>query len=95
MGVPVMMRLTWGIRAAAQCHRTIDAFWEKVRRYQPALASSRASSKVRDGWTRIRWALCKKEDVAKFKTDLVAHTESIQLLLTTVQMRVVKVLFPL
>ncbi|KAN0117809.1 hypothetical protein V8E51_003786 [Hyaloscypha variabilis] len=74
-------------QAAAQCHRTIDAFWEKVRRYQPALASSRASSKVRGGWTRIRWALCKKEDVAKFKTDLVAHTESIQLLLTTVQMR--------
>jgi hypothetical protein len=30
--------------------------------------------------------VCKKEDVAKFKADLVGHTESIQLLLTPMQM---------
>jgi hypothetical protein len=40
---------------------------------------------------KIKWALCKKEDVAKFKTDLVAHTESIQLLLVMVQMSVTRV----
>ena len=35
---------------------------------------------------KIKWALCKKEDVVRFKTDLMAHTESIELLLTTVHM---------
>jgi hypothetical protein len=33
-----------------------------------------------------KWVLCKEEDVSKFKADLVGHMESIQLLLTTVQM---------
>ncbi|KAE9377316.1 hypothetical protein N431DRAFT_436561 [Stipitochalara longipes BDJ] len=74
-------------QAAAQCQRTIDAFWEKVGKYQPALAGSRSSSKLKDGWMKIKWALCKKDDVANFKADLKGHTESIQLLLATVQMR--------
>jgi hypothetical protein len=34
-----------------------------------------------DTWMKIRWAVCKKEDVARFKADLVAHTESIYLCL--------------
>ena len=73
-------------RAAAQCQRTIDAFWGKVTKYQPAIGGTRSNSKVKVGWMRIQWALCKKEDVTKFKADLVGHTESIQLLLATVQM---------
>jgi hypothetical protein len=63
----------------------------KIRKYQPALGGTRSSSKVKGGWMKIKWALCKKEDVAKFKTDLVAHTESIQLLLVMVQMSVTRV----
>ncbi|PMD53620.1 uncharacterized protein K444DRAFT_646579 [Hyaloscypha bicolor E] len=41
--------------------------------------------KVKDGWMKIRWALCKKEDLSRFKLDLVVHTESIQMLLTTLR----------
>jgi hypothetical protein len=78
-------------QAAAQCKRTIDAFWEKVVKYQTCLATDDHGSgdgwrRAMDTWMKIRWAVCKKEDVAKFKADLVAHTESIQLLLITVQM---------
>ena len=35
---------------------------------------------------KVKWALCKKEDVEKSKVDLVGYTESIQLPLATVQM---------
>ncbi len=31
--------------------------------------------------------MCKRKDVVQFKTDLLAHTESIQLLLATIQMK--------
>lgn len=41
---------------------------------------------MRDGWRKIKWALCKKDDLRKFKADLVGHTESIELLLTTLHM---------
>jgi hypothetical protein len=73
-------------QAAAQCQRTIDAFWEKIKKYQPSLRTEGSGSRVRDGWRKIKWAVCKKEDVVRFKADLMAHTESIELLLTTVQM---------
>jgi hypothetical protein len=73
-------------QAAAQCQGTIDNFWKKVQKYQPHLRAGGSSLKLKDGWMKIKWALCKKEDVARFKADLVGHTESIQLLLTAMQM---------
>ena len=72
-------------QATIQCWKTIDRFWEKAREYQPALGGTGSSSKLRDGWMKIKWAVCKKEDVAKFKADLLGHTENIQLLLATIQ----------
>ncbi|CZR53653.1 uncharacterized protein PAC_03533 [Phialocephala subalpina] len=73
-------------QAACQCQRTIDAFWEKIKKYQPSLRTGGSGSRVRDGWRKIQWALCKKDDLVKFKADLVGHTESIELLLTTLHM---------
>ena len=73
-------------QAAAQCQRTIDNFWKKVQKYQPHLRARGSSSRLKDGWMKIKWAVCKKEDVARVKADLVGHTESIQLLLTAMQM---------
>jgi hypothetical protein len=73
-------------QAASQCQRTIDAFWEKIKKYQPSLRAGGSGSRVRDGWIKIKWALCQKEDLVRFKADLMGHTESIEMLLTTVQM---------
>ena len=73
-------------QAAAQCQKTIDAFWEKIKTYQPSLKTGESGSRVKDGWKKIRCAVYKKEDLSRFKLDLVGHTESIQLLLATLQM---------
>lgn len=72
--------------AAAQCQNTIDGFWKKIEKYQPSLRSGGSGSRFKDGWRKIKWAVLKKEDVVKFKADLMGHTESIEMLLTTVQM---------
>jgi hypothetical protein len=73
-------------QAAAQCQRTIDSFWKKVQKYQPHLRDRGISSKIKDGWTRIKWAVCRKEDVQNFRAEIAAHTGSIEILLLTVQM---------
>jgi len=82
-------------QAAAQCQRTLDSFWKSASKYQPALGNSggagglegvKIGQKVKDGWMKMKWALCKKEDVGKLKADLMGHTQSIQMLLATVQM---------
>jgi hypothetical protein len=78
-------------QAAGQCQRTIDAFWERIKKYQPSLRSGGSGSRVRDGWRKIEWALCRKDDVVRFRSDLIAHTESIELLLTTVQMAATRI----
>jgi hypothetical protein len=73
-------------QAAAQCQRTINLFLEKIEKYQPSLRRGGSGSTVKDVWMKIKWALCKKEDVVRFKADLLGHTVSIEMLLTTVQM---------
>lgn len=75
-------------QAAAQCQRTIDDFWNKIRKYQPHLGSSSECSnfRLKTAWTKIKWAVCRRDDLAKFKADIVGHRESIQMLLAVVQM---------
>ena len=75
-------------QSAAQCQLTITDFLRKTESYQPhLLCTNGASSTLQGKWRKIKWALCKKKDVVQFKTDLLAHTESIQLLLATIQMK--------
>jgi len=74
-------------QAALQCRRTIDEFWKKMEGYQGVWGNAQGSGfRMKDRWMKIKWAVCEKDDVVRFKADLVGHTESIQLLLTTVQM---------
>ncbi|KAL8949775.1 MAG: hypothetical protein Q9222_004154 [Ikaeria aurantiellina] len=75
-------------QSAAQCQLTITNFLSKTQSYQPHLiCNSDASSTIQTKWKKIKWALCKKKDVIQFKSDLLAHTESIHLLLATIQMK--------
>jgi hypothetical protein len=63
----------------------IDAFVKSVAKYQPwlqpGLRGWRASVK------KIKWVLCKKDDVIQFHQRLKRHTSSIQTLLATVQIK--------
>ena len=73
-------------QAASQCQRTIDDFFTEIRKYQPHLGQTGSGATVKDGWMKIRWAVCKKKDLGEFRAKLRGHTGSIELLLMTVQM---------
>ena len=73
-------------QAAAQCQSTIDDFWKKAQKYQPFLGSYYSPSRVKCGWMRVKWALCRKDDLVKFKAKLVGHTESINIILNAIQL---------
>lgn len=73
-------------QAASQCQRTIDAFLQKISKYQPSLRAGGSGNTIKDVWRKVKWAVCKKEDLVKLKADLMAHTESIDMLLMVVQM---------
>ena len=74
-------------QAAAQCQRTIDDFWTKLEAGRPHLRCGIGSGQQwKARWTKVKWAVYRKDDMAKFKADLTMHTQSIQLLMTTLQM---------
>jgi Fungal N-terminal domain of STAND proteins len=72
-------------QSSTQCQSTIDGFWKKVQKYQPFLGSS-SSSSVKSGWMKIRWALCKKDDLVKFKARMAGHTQAINIILNAIQL---------
>ncbi|KAI4131239.1 MAG: hypothetical protein LQ338_001332 [Usnochroma carphineum] len=75
-------------QSAAQCQLTISNFLTKTASYQPHLLCTNGTGATLQGrLKKIKWALCKKKDVVQLKADLLAHTESIQLLLITIQMK--------
>jgi hypothetical protein len=77
-------------QAAAQCQNTIDGFYKQLQKYQPHLASALPLSNVRTGWMKVRWALCKRQDLTRFRHDLAAHTSSILILLSSLQLYVME-----
>ncbi|KAJ0419919.1 hypothetical protein BJY00DRAFT_285409 [Aspergillus carlsbadensis] len=72
---------------ACQCQRTIDAFYAKIQKYQPHLRDGGTGSRLRDGWAKIKWAVCRQDDVDTFRAEIQGHTSSIGILLATVHMR--------
>jgi hypothetical protein len=72
--------------AAAQCQQTIDGFWKKTQKYQKHLKNEGSGSHTKDCWMKIKWNLCKKDDIVSFKGDVTAHVQSIHILLTALQM---------
>lgn len=72
--------------AVSRCCHCIDAFLLTIAKYQPWLRSKAPS---RSAWKanlkKIQWALCKKDDVNRFRTQLERHCSSISMLLVTLQ----------
>ncbi|KAI9778368.1 MAG: hypothetical protein M1816_004126 [Peltula sp. TS41687] len=72
--------------AASQCQRSIDGFYETIREYQPHLRVEGSGSSFKDRWKKIQWALCRKDDLLRFKAEVMGHTTSLNVLLSTVQL---------
>jgi hypothetical protein len=77
-------------QVASQCHLAIDIFLGKIQAYQPHLRAGGSGdgsrARMKDTWAKVKWALCKKEDLDNFKVDLRGHSTSIQLLLQIIEM---------
>ena len=73
-------------QAAACCRQSVDGFMGKIEKYQPHLREGGSRNRVKDAWMKVRWAVCKNEDVETFKAELRGHRGAIEVLLLTLQM---------
>ena len=70
-------------RAVDACYDGLESFLASISEYQPHLTTN--SSGFASNYRKIKWALCKKDDVAKFRAQLGRHISSINMLLITFQ----------
>ena len=70
-------------RAIRACYDSVESFLESISDYQPYLNTN--SSGLASNYRKIKWALCKKDDVAKFRGQLGRHISAINMLLITFQ----------
>src|SRR5436190_9556780 len=66
------------------CKNCIDEFLARVGKYQPHLQEGAKGGWVA-GYRKIKWAVCRTEDVTRFRAQLERHTSSIGMLLNTFQ----------
>ncbi|KAL8928895.1 MAG: hypothetical protein Q9172_000733 [Xanthocarpia lactea] len=72
--------------AISRCWHCIDTFLSTTAKYQPWLQSDAPQSfSWRANLKKIQWALCKKDDVNRFRAQLERHCSSISMLLVTLQ----------
>lgn len=69
--------------AVGACQKCVDDFLASISKYQPHLHSN--ASGLTSNYRKIKWALCRKDDVATFRAQLERHTSSINMLLITFQ----------
>ncbi|KXS95844.1 hypothetical protein AC578_1195 [Pseudocercospora eumusae] len=67
-------------QAACRCQVTINEFWKRAKKWQKHLAPGAA-------WMKVRWSLFKSQELARFKADIAAHSQSISVLLAAMQMQ--------
>jgi hypothetical protein len=72
-------------QVAAQCQRTIDAFWNRIQKYQTHLSKGGTNSRLKDGWAKVKWAVCEQWEVDMFRAEIQGHISSIQVLLAAIQ----------
>ena len=72
--------------SVSRCRRCIDDFLKSIAQYQPWLCTKNPSALVwKANVKKVKWALCKKEDVKKLRSRLERHSSSISMLLLTLQ----------
>ena len=70
-------------RATTACQQCIDDFFARLSKYQPHLREG--VSGWLSSYRKIQWAVCRKEDVARFRSQLERHSSSINMLIITFQ----------
>ncbi|KAH7410535.1 hypothetical protein BKA64DRAFT_357102 [Cadophora sp. MPI-SDFR-AT-0126] len=71
-------------KAALDCRQPIEAFLNMIKKYDSSLGAGVSRNLVRNTAMKIRWRLSQKDEVARIRAEISAHSSSINMLLATV-----------
>jgi hypothetical protein len=69
-------------QTAENCRHCIETFSKKIRKYGSSLGEGGSRNVFRDAAMKVRW-VSQKDDLAKFRAEVNAHSSSINMLLAT------------
>jgi hypothetical protein len=70
-------------RTAEQCKSCIEGFLERIKGYESALRKGGSGNMIRDVKGKVGWAMCGREHLARFRTEINGHSSAINMLLIT------------
>jgi hypothetical protein len=70
-------------RTAEQCKSCIERFLGRIKEYEGALREGGSGNKLKDVKGKVSWALCGREQLAKFMAEINGHSSEINMLLIT------------
>jgi hypothetical protein len=73
-------------RVADQCKECIEGFLAKIKGYERSLGVAGSGSLFCDMGRKIKFGLIQKGELAKFRTEINAHSSAISMLLITANM---------
>jgi hypothetical protein len=82
-------------QAVFQCQECIEDFLKRNIKFKASLGVETTSPKRswRANLHKIQWALCKEDEVDKFRAEITGHTLTINTLLATIHLWVEKIMY--
>jgi hypothetical protein len=72
--------------AVVRCRTCIDDFLTAITKYHSHLRLDGSQRPWQDAIRKIQWRLTKKEDIEQFRSAIVFHAQTLQILLITTQL---------
>lgn len=73
-------------KVAQQCQRSIEEFLRKNAKFDSSLGIQPSLSTWRSSLHKIQWALCKESEIEGLRAEIAAHTATLNLILSTIQL---------
>jgi hypothetical protein len=70
-------------RTVEQCKSCIESLLGKIKEYDATLRTGGSGNRLRDVKGKGGWALCGREHLVKFRTEINGHSSAINMLLIT------------
>lgn len=74
------------LEIATYCSDSIQRFFGKVQKYQPALQLNGRNKKWKDALRKVQWTLLEKQEVRDFQAEIESHIMSLHILLVQLQL---------
>lgn len=71
------------LSVAAQCEKCITEYRGKVNKYNRSLRHGGSGSFIRDSAMKLKWSLSEKEQLTKFRAEIIAHCLSVNMLIAS------------